>query len=71
MGFWAKLAAQGFETRPTEFIADGDKVAVVTENRLGGEEGRSVDILDYDGSGQLVRFETFGDEEVLDRTFPR
>ena len=69
VGFWGKLAEKGFQTRPTEFLADGDKVAVLTADSAGGEEVRAVDVLTYDDSGQLVRFETFGGEQLLDRVF--
>lgn len=68
--FWGQLAEKGFQTDVTEMIAEGDKVAVVTTNRVGDDEARTVDILTYDG-GQLVRFESFGGEDVLDRVFPK
>ena len=69
--FWAQLGEKGFQGRPSEFIADGDKVAVLTANSVGGEEASAVDILTYDGDGQLIRFESFGGEGVLDRVFPK
>jgi ketosteroid isomerase-like protein len=69
LGFWAKLAEQGFEVEPTEFVADGDKVVVLVGNTVAGETTRSADVLDFDGDGKLVRFETFGDWEVFDRVF--
>lgn len=69
--FWAQLAEKGFQNSATEFIADGDKVAVITANSAGGEDARTVDILDYDEAGQLVRFESFGGEDVFDRIFPK
>ncbi|MGI8631440.1 MAG: nuclear transport factor 2 family protein [Solirubrobacterales bacterium] len=70
-GFWGQLAEKGFQVQPTEFLADGDKVAVLTKTSVGGEEAEGADVLTYDGSGQLVRFETFGGETVLDRAFPK
>jgi uncharacterized protein len=69
--FWGQLAEKGFEGNASEFIADGDKVAVLTNNSVGGDQTASVDILTYDGGGQLVRFESYGGEQVLDRVFPR
>lgn len=69
--FWAQLAEKGFQNRATEFIADGDKVAVLTVGSVGGDEAASVDVLTYDGEGQLIRFEAFGGAEVLDRAFPK
>lgn len=69
--FWGQIAEKGFSTTATEFIADGDKVAVITDNTVGGEEVRTVDILTYDGNGELVRFEGFGGEGLFDRIFPK
>jgi uncharacterized protein len=69
--FFAQVAEKGFQTRPSEFLADGDKVAVISTNSVGGEEARTVDILTYDGEGRLVHFEFFGGENMLDRAFPR
>lgn len=69
--FWGKIAEQGFQTEPSEFIAEGDKVVVLSTDRVGGQEARTVDVLDYDGSGQLVRFETFGGDALLDQAFPK
>lgn len=71
MQFWGQLSEKAFQTEPTEFLADGDKVAVLTNDSAGGEVVRSVDILTYDGEGQLVRFETFGAEGMLNQVFPK
>jgi uncharacterized protein len=68
---WAPLAEQGFQTNPSEFIAEGDKVVVLTTWSAGGEEARVVDVITYDGQGQLVRFESFGGENMLERAFPK
>lgn len=70
-GFWAQIAEKDFRTEPSEFIADGDKVAVVGSNTVGGVEVGVVDLLTYDGNGQLVRFESFGGENALDQVFPK
>jgi uncharacterized protein len=68
---WAQIAEKGFRTEPAEFLADGDKVVVLTEDSAGGEKSRTVDVLTYDSDGQLMHFETFGGEKVLDRVFPK
>lgn len=70
-GFWANLGEKGFQVNPTEFIAEGNKVVVLTTVSVGGNESDNVDVLTYDDSGQLTRFETFGEEGVLDKAFPR
>ena len=69
--FWGPLAEKGFQNKPSEFIADGDKVAVIAVGSVGGEEATAVDILTYDGEGQLIRFEAFGGDDVLERAFPK
>jgi ketosteroid isomerase-like protein len=70
-GFWMKLLEKGFTTQPQEFLAEGNKVIVLSEIELNGEKARSADVLTYDDAGKLVRFESTGGEELLDRAFPR
>lgn len=70
-GFWMKLVEKGFRTTPTKFLAEGDTVAVLCDVEITGVTSRSVDLLSYDNDGKLIRFETFGGEALLDRTFPR
>ena len=69
-GLWMKLLEKGFRTTPKEFIAEGDKVVAICDTSLGGEQSGSVNVLSYDGDGKLIRFETYGGEELLNRTFP-
>lgn len=66
---WAKLAEKGFSTEPHDFVADGDKVVVLTTVTLNGESTEAADILTYDGAGKLVGFEQVGDPSVADRVF--
>jgi hypothetical protein len=66
-----KILEKGFRTTPKEFIADGDKVVVICDVELDGEQSESADLLSYDSDGKLIRFQTFGDEAQLDRAFPR
>lgn len=70
-GFWAQLGEKGFQTNPTEFIAEGDKVIVLTTDSVGGDQSEDVDVLTYDDDGQLVQFETFGGDDLFDKAFPR
>ncbi len=70
-GLWMKLLEKGFRTTPKAFIAEGDKVVAICDTTLGGEEAGSVNVLSYDRDGKLIRFETYGGEELLNRTFPR
>jgi uncharacterized protein len=71
-GFWAQISEKGFQTNPHEFIAEGDKVIVLTTDSLGGDQEESVDVLSYDDSGQLARFESFGGtDDLLNKALPR
>jgi uncharacterized protein len=70
-GFWAQLGEKSFQTNTREFIAEGDKVIVLTTRSVGGDQRDGVDVLTYDDGGQLVKFEAFGGEDLLDKTFPR
>src|SRR5436190_24080296 len=56
-GLWMKLLEKGFQTTPKEFIAEGDKVVVLCDTSMAGEQVASVDVLSYDQDGQLTRFE--------------
>jgi ketosteroid isomerase-like protein len=71
MGFWGKLLEVGFATNPNEFLADGGKVVVLSTVSVGGESRDVADVLSYDDSGNLTRFQSFGGEDLLNQTFPK
>src|ERR1700691_4783951 len=66
---WAKLVNTGFRTDPHEFLADGNKVVVLTTAHLDGETVESADVLTYDNAGKLVAFDTLGDPKATNRVF--
>lgn len=66
---WAKLAEKGLRTEPHDFVADGDKVVVLTTVSLGGESAEAADVLTYNGEGRLVAFDQLGDPTIANRTF--
>ncbi len=66
---WQKFLSKDFRTEPSEFIADGDKVVVLTDIHLEGETVESADVLTYNADGNLVAFETRSDAEVANRVF--
>lgn len=68
---WAKLVGKGFRTEPHDFIADGNKVVVLTTAHLDGETVESADVLTYDHNGKLVAFDTLGDPKITNRVFAR
>lgn len=69
--FWGKLARKGFKTEPHDFIADGDKVVVLTTATLDGDSVEGADVLTYNGVGKLVAFDSLEDETVTNRVFPK
>lgn len=70
-GLWAKLGEKGLKTEPHDFLADGDKVVVLTTFTLDGRSDEAADVLTYDGDGKLVAFEQLGDPSIADSVFPR
>ncbi len=68
---WGRFASKDFSTEPHEFIAEGDKVVVLTTIHLEGQTVESADILTYDGAGHLVAFDTRADAAVANRVFAK
>jgi ketosteroid isomerase-like protein len=66
---WSKMGEKGLKTEPRDFIADGDKVVVLTTVTLDGESSESADVLTYNEEGKMIAFEQFGDPAVADRVF--
>jgi ketosteroid isomerase-like protein len=68
---WAKFAEKGLKTEPHDFIADGDKVVVLTTAGMDGESSEAADVLTFNGDGKLVAFEQIGDPAIGNRVFAR
>src|SRR5690349_24881606 len=68
---WARLGEKGLKTEPHDFIADGDKVVVLTTVTLDGQTNEVADILTYDAEGKLVAFEQVGDPSLVNALYPR
>jgi uncharacterized protein len=68
---WAKFAEKGLKTEPHDFIADGDKVVVLTTAGMDGESNEAADVLTFNGDGKLVAFEQIGDPAIGNRVFAR
>lgn len=66
---WAKLAEKGLRTEPHDFIADGDKVVVLTTVTLDGESDEAADVLTYNSEGRLIAFDQIGDPAIANRVF--
>jgi ketosteroid isomerase-like protein len=68
---WGRFMSKDFRSEPHDWIAEGDKVVVLTTVHLEGEVDESADILTYNGNGKLVAFDTLADERVANRVFAR
>ncbi len=68
---WGKFMAKDFRTEPHDFVAEGDKVVVLTTVQLEGETVESADVLTYNGDGKLVAFDTLADATVPNRVFAK
>jgi ketosteroid isomerase-like protein len=66
---WGKYTSTDFRTEPHDFIADGDKVVVLTTVHLEGEVIEEADVLTYNGEGKLILFDAIADETVPNRVF--
>jgi uncharacterized protein len=70
-GLWGQLAGKGFTTAPHDFIAEGEKVVVLTTVTLAGESVESADVLTYNAEGRLIAFDTLGDPTNANRVFAK
>ena len=68
---WTEFMTKDFRSSPHDFVAEGDKVVVLTTVELEGETVESADVLTYNGDGKLVAFETLGDATVANRVFAK
>jgi ketosteroid isomerase-like protein len=66
---WGKFLGGGLRTTPHDFLADGEKVVVLTTVSLDGESVESADVLTYNAAGKLVAFDTLGDPTIANRVF--
>jgi ketosteroid isomerase-like protein len=68
-GLWAKFAEKGIKTEPHDYVADGDKVVVLTTTGLNGEAAEAADVLTFNQDGKLTAFEQIGDPAIGNRAF--
>jgi ketosteroid isomerase-like protein len=68
---WGKLVGKVFSTDPHDFIAEGNKVIVLTTVTLAGNAVESADVLTYNDAGKLVAFDTLGDPTNANEVFPK
>lgn len=65
---WAQLAEKGFTTSPQHWFSDEERVVVLTQITVGGEQADQADVLTY-RDGKLVKFQTAGDTALYERVF--
>jgi len=65
---WAKLAEKGFTTSPQYWFSDEERVVVLTQITVGGEQADQADVLTY-RDGKVVKFQTAGDTALYERVF--
>ena len=68
---WGKFLSKNFSTKPHDFVADGDKVVILTTVTLEGETVESADVPTYNADGKLVAFDTLGDPTIVNRVFAK
>ncbi len=68
---WGQFASKQFSTAPHDFVAEGNKVVVLTTITLDGESSEDADILTYNDEGKLIAFDSVGDTKVGDRVFAK
>jgi len=68
---WEKFRTKDFHSKPHDYVAEDDKVVVLTSVELEGETIESADVLTYNGEAKLVAFETLGDASVANRVFAK
>jgi uncharacterized protein len=66
VGFWVKLAEKSFTTSPEHFLADDERVVVLTSTSADGESADSVDVLTF-RDGKVVKFQIAGDTALQER----
>jgi ketosteroid isomerase-like protein len=60
IAFWMTVAEKGFTTSPEHFLADDDRVVVLTSTSADGHTADSVDVLTF-RDGKVVKFQSAGD----------
>jgi ketosteroid isomerase-like protein len=60
IAFWMTLGGKGFSTSPEHFLADDDRVVVLTSVTADGHTADSVDVMTF-RDGKVVKFQIAGD----------
>jgi uncharacterized protein len=66
IGFWMNLAEKSFTTSPEHFLADDDRVVVLSSTTAAGHTSDSVDVLTF-RDGKVVKFQSAVDTALQER----
>ncbi len=65
-GFFIKLAGKSFTTEPEHFLADDERVVVLTKTTADGQSSDQADVLTFRDS-KIVKFQSAGDTALEER----
>ncbi|MDQ6649456.1 MAG: nuclear transport factor 2 family protein [Actinomycetota bacterium] len=65
-GFFMKLAGKSFTTEPEHFLADDERVVVLTKTTADGQSSDQADVLTF-REGKIVKFQSAGDTALEER----
>jgi ketosteroid isomerase-like protein len=68
IGFWMNLAEKSFTTAPEHFLADEERVVVLTSTTADGHSSDSVDVLTF-RDGKVVKFQTASDTALQEHVW--
>jgi ketosteroid isomerase-like protein len=66
--FWGRLAEKGFSTSPQYWFSDDERVVVLTQVTIDGQQADAADVLTF-RDGKLVKFQSAGDTAMQERIF--
>jgi len=66
---WTKFMSSDLRSEPHDFVAEGDKVVVLTTVHLAGETTESADVMTYTPAGKPIAFDTPADATAPNRAF--
>lgn len=68
-GFFQTLASKSFRTEPQYFVAEDDRVVVLTRITAGGESADQADVLTFGEDGKLTKFQAATDTALQERVW--
>lgn len=66
---FTELAARAFQTQPQHFLADGDRVVVLTRITVDGQSADQADVVTFSGDGKVAKFQAAADTVLQERVW--